>query len=60
MFPTNFVQYYGSNNDAAPPPEWGMVLPMPNYPLVPLSHRDVIIDTVTDSLARYGRIPREI
>lgn len=58
LFPTNYAQYYSGNNEPAPPPEWGMVLP--KYAIVPLPERDLIVRAVTDSLGRYGRIPREI
>ena len=39
-------------------PPTGLVLP--NYPIVPLPERDLIVGAVTDSLSRYGRIPREV
>ena len=41
LFATNYAQYYGGKEEAAPPPEWGLVLP--NYPLVPLPERDLIV-----------------
>jgi hypothetical protein len=57
LFPTNYAQYYGSNVESAAPPEWGAVVP--KHPIVSLPEPTILRD-ITDALARYGLIPREV
>ncbi len=53
---TNFSFHYGSAEEAVPIPEWGCVVP--NFPCSPLDQN--VINTIMETLGRYGHIPAEV
>jgi len=53
---TNFSFHYGSADEVVPKPEWGCIVS--KFPCLPLDQ--FVIDTLMETLDRYGAIPMEI